>query len=85
MLLSDHNKFVTSNYVVSMAKMDGAKEQSIHHTALKICDDIQHHSSYKNMYSDIQVSKKNIHLHKPTNIFAILEASGNSQRKAGTF
>lgn len=36
--------------------MEGAKEQSIHHTAIKICEDIQSLPSYQNLYTDVQVN-----------------------------
>lgn len=35
--------------------MEDSKEQSIHHTAVKICEDIQSLPSYQNLYTNVQV------------------------------
>lgn len=35
--------------------MDELKHLSIHHTAVKLCDEIQKMESYKDLYNEIQV------------------------------
>lgn len=42
--------------------MDGVPEEAIHHTALKLADEIKHLSIYKSFYSDVQVSDSQITL-----------------------
>lgn len=36
--------------------MDGIKEEAIHHTALKLAEEIKNLSIYKSFYNDVQVS-----------------------------
>lgn len=35
--------------------MEGIKEEAIHHTALKLAEEIKNLSIYKSFYSDVQV------------------------------
>lgn len=36
--------------------MEDGKEKSIHHTALKICEDLQSTAAYKCLYEEVQAS-----------------------------
>lgn len=38
--------------------MEGIKEEAIHHTALKLAEEIKNLSIYKSFYSDVQVRVK---------------------------
>lgn len=36
--------------------MEEIKDKSIHHTALRLCEDLKQNPTYKGLYTDVQVN-----------------------------